>query len=134
MLSYPSSLQGRSDFPTPITPVLPVSSDLIGVYCGRSPQRRWEIRSSDCYLFPRATGLTPGSLPVLAPFASRQTMAFSPIVEDRRISCISRFIPQPDSPGYNCPALTYEAAPFALCCGPRIWLASLAGFDMHQAG
>jgi len=37
MLSYPSSLQDHSDFPTPITPILPVSPDLTGAYRRRSP-------------------------------------------------------------------------------------------------
>jgi len=37
MLSYPSSLQGHSDFPTPLTPILPVSPDLVSVYHRRSP-------------------------------------------------------------------------------------------------
>lgn len=32
MLSCPSSLQGHSDFPTPVTHILPVSSDLICAY------------------------------------------------------------------------------------------------------
>ena len=32
MLSYPSSLQGHSDFPTPVTQLLPVSSDLSRTY------------------------------------------------------------------------------------------------------
>ena len=36
MLSYPSSLQGHSDFPTPITSILPVSPDLIHAYYRRS--------------------------------------------------------------------------------------------------
>ena len=36
MLSYPSSLQDHSDFPTPITPILPVSPNLINAYYRRS--------------------------------------------------------------------------------------------------
>ena len=37
MLSCLSSLQDHSDFPTPITAILPVSSDLIAAYRRRSP-------------------------------------------------------------------------------------------------
>ena len=37
MLSCPSSLQGHSDFPTPVTPILPASPSLIGAYRGQSP-------------------------------------------------------------------------------------------------
>ena len=37
MLSCPSSLKGHSDFPTPITAILPVSSDLIAANRRRSP-------------------------------------------------------------------------------------------------
>jgi hypothetical protein len=37
MLSYPSSLQSHSDFPTPITAILPVSPDLVAAYRRRSP-------------------------------------------------------------------------------------------------
>ena len=37
MLSCPSSLPGHSDFPTPVTPILPVSPSLIGAYRGQSP-------------------------------------------------------------------------------------------------
>ena len=36
MLSYPSSLQDHSDFPTPITPISKVSSNLIHAYYRRS--------------------------------------------------------------------------------------------------
>jgi hypothetical protein len=37
MLSCPSSLPGHSDFPTPITAILPVSPDLLAAYRRRSP-------------------------------------------------------------------------------------------------
>ena len=37
MLSYPSSLQGHPDFPTPLTPILPDSPNLINAYHSRSP-------------------------------------------------------------------------------------------------
>ena len=36
MLSCPSSLQGHSDFPTPVTPILPVSPNLIYAYYRQS--------------------------------------------------------------------------------------------------
>ncbi len=37
MLSCPSSLPGHSDFPTPITSILPASPDLLAAYRRRSP-------------------------------------------------------------------------------------------------
>ena len=37
MLSCPSSLQSHSDFPTPVTPILPASPNLIGAYHRWSP-------------------------------------------------------------------------------------------------
>ena len=44
MLSLPSSLQGHSDFPAPVTNFLPVSSDLKLLTAVRVLQRRWDLR------------------------------------------------------------------------------------------
>ena len=44
MLSLPSSLQGHSDFPTPITNFSPVSSDLKLLTAVRVLRRRWDLR------------------------------------------------------------------------------------------
>ncbi len=78
MLSCPSSLQGHSDFPTPIASILPVSSNLIGAYHRRSPVEtlgpqvlpplsftacRWPYPGSPAgahtLCFPADTGLLP---------------------------------------------------------------------------
>ena len=86
MLSCPSSLQGHSDFPTPITAILPVSPDLIAAYRRQSPAEtlgsqvlpplsvtacRWPYPGSlpgACALFfPGNSGLLPqftGSAPI----------------------------------------------------------------------
>ena len=45
VLSHPSSLQGPSDIPPSLTPILPVSSSLIIAYHHRSRWRRWDFRS-----------------------------------------------------------------------------------------
>ena len=56
MLSCPSSLQGHSDFPTPITIFLPVSSDLKMLTTVRVLWRRWDLRSHTifCHRMPMA--------------------------------------------------------------------------------
>jgi len=41
------------------------------------------------------------------------------------------FVPHPDSPSYSRPGFTYEAAPFALCYGLRLWPAPLTGYNPH---
>ena len=88
MLSYPSSLQDHSDFPTPITPILPVSPDLIHAYRSWSPAEtlgsqvlpplsftacRWPYPGSPsgayALCFPDGAGLLPinrGSACILA--------------------------------------------------------------------
>ena len=131
MLSFPSTLQGHSDFPTPITGILPGSSDLNQLTTDGNLRRRQDLRSNICFLSPHAIGLTPGLPRVLVPFTSSRVLAFPISVEGRQVSHQSiGFIPQPDSPSYNSPALCYGAAPFALCYGLRIWLAPLTGYDL----
>ena len=58
-------------------------------------QRRWDLRSYLRNLSPHATGLTPGPPQVLMPFSSLRTMAFSIVVEDRRIACCKQVYPAP---------------------------------------
>jgi len=77
MLSLPSSLQGHSDFPTPVTNFLPVSSDLKLLTAVRVLRGRWDLRSFLRYLSPHAVGLTPGPPQVHVPFASLPAPAFS---------------------------------------------------------
>jgi hypothetical protein len=95
MLSCPSSLQGHSDFPTPLTPVLPLSPGLTDAYRRRSPAETLGSQVPHRYLSPHAIGLTPGSLQVLLPFASLQTLAFSLYQEDRRVFRPRRIYPSP---------------------------------------
>ena len=52
-------------------------------------QRRWDLRSYLRNLSPHATGLTPGPPQVPMPFSFLRTMAFSIVVEDRRVSCLN---------------------------------------------
>jgi hypothetical protein len=78
MLSCPSSLPGHSDFPTPITSILPVSPDLIQAYRRRSPAEtlgsqvfpplsvtacRWpypgSLPGAHTLCFPGSSGLLP---------------------------------------------------------------------------
>ena len=128
MLSCPSSLQGHSDFPTSVTPVLSVSSNLSGAYRSRSSAETLGSQVPHRYLSPHAIGLTPGPMQVLMPFTSLHALAFSLYVKDRRVSPAG-FIPHPDSPNYYRPGTIYEAAPFASCYGLRFWPAPLVGYD-----
>jgi hypothetical protein len=128
LLSCPSSLQGHSDFPTPITSLLPVSPNLRAAYRVRNfaetlgPQALPPLSFTACHwpypgspagartlCFPADAGLLP----------SKRGSA--------RIPTYAGFIPHPDSPSYYRPELNYEAAPFSLCCGLRLWLAPLTG-------
>jgi hypothetical protein len=78
MLSCPSSLKGHSDFPTPITAILPASPDLIAAYRRRSPAEtlgsqvfpplsvtacRWpypgSLTGAYALFFPGSSGLLP---------------------------------------------------------------------------
>jgi len=56
MLSYPSSLQSHSDFPTPVTPLLPVSSGLTGAYHSRNSVETLGSQVPHHYLSPHAIG------------------------------------------------------------------------------
>jgi len=58
-------------------------------------QRRWDLRSYLRNLSPHATGLTPGPPQEPVPFSSLRTMAFSIVVEDRRIACYKQVYPAP---------------------------------------
>ena len=95
MLSYPSSLQSHSDFPTPVTPLLPVSSGLTGAYHSRNSVETLGSQVPHHYLSPHAIGYTPGPLQVLLPFSSLQTLAFSKCRVDRRVVRHWRIYPSP---------------------------------------
>ena len=56
-------------------------------------RRHWDLRSFLRYLSPHADGLTPGPHQVFAPFTSLVTLAFSLIIEDRRVSLRCRVYP-----------------------------------------
>ena len=128
MLSCPSSLPGHSDFPTPVTPILPVSPSLIGAYRGRNPAEtlgsqvlpplsftacRWPYPGSPAgahaLCFPAGSGLLPygrGSacIPGLRGLSLTRTLPAIAV----RVS-------------------SHEAAPFALSYGLRFWPAPLTG-------
>jgi len=95
MLSCPSSLQSHSDFPTPITPLLPVSSGLTGAYHSRNSVETLGSQVPHHYLSPHAIGYTPGPLQVHKPFTSLQALAFSKCREDRRVFRHRRIYPSP---------------------------------------
>jgi len=95
LLSYPSSLKSHSDFPTPVTPLLPVSSGLIDAFRSQSSAETLGSQVPHRYLSPHAIGHTPGPLQVLAPFTSLQTLAFSKYREDRRVFRHRRIYPSP---------------------------------------
>ena len=62
MLSLPSSLQGHSDFPTPITYFLPVSPDLKQLTTARVLWRRWDLRYYISFSFTACHRPYSGSL------------------------------------------------------------------------
>jgi hypothetical protein len=98
MLSCPSSLPGHSDFPTPITAILPVSPDLMAAYRRRSPAEtlgsqvlpplsvtacRWLYPGSPpgayALYFPGSSGLLPekrgsASIPALQGLSLNRTL------------------------------------------------------------
>jgi len=132
MLSCPSSLQGHSDFPTPITPILPVSPNLIDAYRRRSPAETLGSQVLPPLSFTACHWPYPGSP------AGAHTLSFPAgsglLPGFRGSACIpayAGFIPHPDSPSNNRPGFFHEAAPFALCYGLRLWPAPLTGYDPH---
>ncbi len=56
-------------------------------------RRRGDLKSYLRYLSPHATGHTPGPHQVLLPFPSLMALAFSQILEDRRVSSLSEVYP-----------------------------------------
>lgn len=134
MLSRPSSLQGPSDIPPPVTCVLPVSSDLMWAYRRRRTAEMVGLQvqsSAICLRMPMALPRVPDRC--LRPFAFLSALAFPKTVVGRRVSRFLGFIPLPDSLSNNRPGLSDEAAPFALCYGLRIWLAPRAEYDSHHS-
>jgi hypothetical protein len=133
MLSRPSSLQGPSDIPPPITCDLPVSSDLKRAYRRRRTAETVGLQvqgSVFCLRMPMALPRVPDRC--ARPFTSLSTLAFPSNVKGRRVSRLLGFVPFPDSLSNCRPRLPDEAAPFALCYGLRIWLAPLAEYDFHR--
>ncbi len=63
VLSCPSSLPSHSDFPTPLTPILPVSPDLIDAYRRRSPAETLGSQVLPPLSLTACRWLYPGSLP-----------------------------------------------------------------------
>lgn len=133
MLSRPSSLQGPSDIPPPVTCDLPVSSDLKRAYRRRRTAGTVGLQVQGSVFCLRMPLALPRVLCRCAhPFASLQTLAFPKTVVGRRVSRLLGFIPQLDSLSNFRPVLSDEAAPFTLCYGLRIWRAPRAEYDFRQ--
>ena len=101
MLSYPSSLQGHSDFPTPVTSILPVSPNLIDAYRRLEPCRDAGISGPTSVIFHRMPMAIP-RVPCrcICPLLPCRLWP-SPFMQ--RIGVYSDylgFIPHPDSPSY----------------------------------
>ncbi len=130
MLSYPSSLQNHSDFPTPITPLLPVSSNLNNAYHSRNSVETLGSQVPHHYLSPHAIGYTPGSLQVLF------TLYFPADIGLLQLSRGSACIPSSTdlSLPRTLPAITVRVSltklhHSLLSYGLRLWLAPLARYD-----
>ena len=87
VLSQPSSLQGRSDTPRPLLPLLPVSPDLSRTYRHRSTTEAVGLQVQGSSLFPRI----PLALPRVpdrfsCPFHPLSALAFPINVEGRRVA------------------------------------------------
>ena len=135
MLSCPSSLQGHSDFPTPVTPLLSVSSGLTGAYHSRNAVETLGSQVPHRYLSPHAIGYTPGPLQVLAPFTSLQALAFSKSRVDRRVVRHRRIYPSPglsqlSLPGYRLRSCTIRFLATACGFGRHPWLGTTHA--MHE--
>jgi hypothetical protein len=133
VLSLPSSLQGPSDIPPPVTAILPVSSDLRRLTAAGVAARAVGLQVQASVFFLRM----PMALPRVPdrcsrPLSSLPALAFPKTVVGRRVARLLGFIPQLDSLSNNRPVLSDEAAPFALCYGLRIWLAPRAEYDSHH--
>ena len=130
MLSCPSSLQGHSDIPTPITSVLPISPNLIDAYNSRRSVETLGLQVLPPLSFSTCRWPYPGSL------TSAYTLYFLASIgllrKPKRSACIHAlpwFIPHPDSLSNICLGRIHGAAPFALCYGLWIWPAPLTEYD-----
>ena len=90
LLSHPSSLQGRSDTPLPITHPLPVLSDLRRAFRRRSTTEAvgFQVQVSSLFLhIPMALPRVPDRF--TCPFHPLSTLAFPIHIEGRRVAHIS---------------------------------------------
>jgi len=95
--------------------------------CGRSSRASG---LSFLSLSPHTDELTPGSRQIHLPFSSSVSSGLPH--QRKRSTCspfLNGFIPQPDSLSDSCPALSHEAASFALCFGLWVWLAPQAEYN-----
>ncbi len=128
MLSLPSSLQDRSDFPAPIIGPCGFHTACTQLTVSRSNTEIQGSQVQHSYSFTACHWPYPGSS--TGACALCFPVDYGLLHLRRRSAYIlpkRRFIPHPDSPSYNRPDRSYEAAPFALCCGLRLWPASLTG-------
>jgi hypothetical protein len=87
VLSHPSSLQGRSDTPLPITPLLPVLSDLRSAYRRRSSMEAvgLQVQASSLFLrIPMALPRVPDRF--TCPFHPLPAVAFPKDLVGRRVA------------------------------------------------
>jgi hypothetical protein len=128
MLSCPSSLQGHPDFPTSITHLLPVSPDLRKAYRSWSPAETLGSQVLPPLSFTACHWPYPGSPSGALTLCFPDGVGLLPI--NRGSACIPA--QQGLSLSRTLPAIfvqpsIYEAAPFALRCGLRLWPAPLTG-------
>ena len=101
MLSCPSTLQDRSDFPyahnAPLAGVIQLEARLPPLENGGNVGSSGPLSH---HLSLHATDLTPGPQLVHLPFASQPALAFPINVKGRRVSRTTRFVPHTDSPSY----------------------------------
>jgi hypothetical protein len=128
MLSCPSSLQGHSDFPAPFTRLLPVSSNLIRAYRSWSTAEMLGSQVLPPLSFTACRWPYPGSPSGAYALCFPDGSGLLPII--RGSACIPAWRGLSLSrtlPAISVQPSVYEAAPFALCCGLRLWPAPLAG-------
>ena len=133
-MSYPSSLQGHSDFPTPLTPNLAGFTQLDLCLLPSEYGRDAGISGPTSAIFHRM----PLAIPRVPCRCFRPLLPYRrwPSPNHKRIGVYSEalgFIPHPGSPSYIRPVSGHGAAPFALCYGLRFWPAPLAGYNPQFA-
>lgn len=128
MLSCPSSLPGHSDFPTPITSILPVSPDLLAAYRRRSP-----AETLGSQVFPPLS-VTACHRPYSGSLSGAHALSFPDSIGllphsrgSAGISAAAEFIPQSNSPSYIRPTSVLRSCTVRFMLRPAV-LASTPGW------